>query len=281
MDLECTYIEFMQAALPRLGMRWPGFRKVRGQVIKRIKRRLQALHIPDLAGYTAYLDTHPVEWRILDEMCRISISRFYRDKGVFATLRDNVLPDLVSLVNATDPQILRCWSSGCASGEEAYTLHMLWRLCLAELFPNIRLEIVGTDVDPHMIERAKRGRYSRGSLKDLPPGWTEVGFDRYDADYVVRDTFREGIDFVTQDIRCELPAGPFHLVMCRNLVFTYFAESVQRATLTRIASRVAPGGILLIGNHESLPSERPDWVVYADRSVFFRKMYAEAATAQR
>jgi len=269
MALERADIEFLQTALPRLGLRWPGFRKVRGQVIKHIKRRLNALHLQDLAGYAAYLDTHPAEWGVLDTMCRISISRFYRGKGVFATFRETVLPELAEQVRASDATVLRCWSAGCVSGEEAYTVQLLWRLCLAERFPDIQLEIMATDADPHLIERARQGRYSRGSLKDLPPRWLEVGFERCGDDFVVRDTFREGIRFAAQDIRCEFPAGPFHLVLCRNLVFTYFADPVQRAVLTRIATRLAPGGILLVGRHEALPSEHPDWVPDADRQGFF------------
>jgi chemotaxis protein methyltransferase CheR len=213
---ERAYLEFWQAVLPRLGLRWPGFRKVRGQVIKRLKRRINALHLQDLAGYAAYLDTHPAEWGVLDAMCRISISRFYRDPGVFATLRETVLPNLAEQVRVSGAPVLRCWSAGCASGEEAYTVQLLWHLCLAEPFPDIQLEIMATDADPHLLERARQGRYSRGSLKDLPPHWLEVGFERCGDDYVVRDTFRERIGFAAQDIRCELPAGPFHLIMCRN-----------------------------------------------------------------
>jgi chemotaxis protein methyltransferase CheR len=278
---ERAYIEFLQAALPRLGLRWPGFRKVRGQVIKRLKRRLRVLHLQDLVGYAAYLDTHPAEWGVLDAICRISVSRFYRDKGVFTTLRETVLPELAEQVRASETPVLRCWSAGCASGEEAYTLHLLWRLCLAGPFPDIELEIMATDVDPHLLERARQGRYPWGSLKDLPRCWLEVGFDRCGTDYVVRDTFRERIGFAAQDIRYDLPAGPFHLVMCRNLVFTYFAEPVQRVILTRIATRLAPGGILLVGRHEALPSERPDWVPDADRQEFFRQADAAMAPPER
>jgi chemotaxis protein methyltransferase CheR len=277
---ERAYLEFLQAALPRLGLRWPGFRKVRGQVIKRIKRRLKSLHLQDLAGYAAYLDTHPAEWGVLDTMCRISISRFYRDPGVFATLRETILPNLAEQVRASDAPVLRCWSAGCASGEEAYTVQLLWHLCLAEQFPDIQLEIMATDADPHMLERARQGRYSRGSLKDLPSRWLEVGFERCGDDYIVRDTFRVRIWFAAQDIRCELPAGPFHLVMCRNLVFTYFADPVQRVGLTRIATRLGPGGILLVGKHETLPSARPDWVPCADRQGFFRKVDAAMAAPE-
>jgi chemotaxis protein methyltransferase CheR len=271
-------IEFLQAALPRLGLRWPGFRKVRGQVLKRIKRRLQVLHLQDLAGYAAYLDAHPAEWGVLDQMCRISISRFYRDKGVFATLRETILPELAEQVRASDATVLRCWSAGCASGEEAYTVQLLWHLCLAGKFPDVQLEIMATDADPHLIERARQGRYSRGSLKDLPPRWLEAGFERYGDDDVVRDTFRERIGFAAQDIRYELPAGPFHLVLCRNLVLIYFADPVQRAVLTRIATRLTPGGILLVGKHETLPSDCPNFVPCADRQGFFRKVDAATAT---
>ena len=156
---EREYIEFLQAVLPRLGLRWPGFRKVRGQVIKRLKRWLRVLHLQDLAGYSVYLDTHPAEWGVLDAMCRISVSRFYRDQDVFTTLRETVLPELAAQVRASETPVLRCWSAGCASGEEAYTLYLLWHLCLAGPFPDIQLEIMATDVDPHMIERPRQGRY--------------------------------------------------------------------------------------------------------------------------
>ena len=167
-----------------------------------------------------------------------------------------------------------------ADKHSIYTVQLLWHLCLAEPFPDIQLEIMATDIDPHMLERARQGRYSQGSLKDLPLHWLEVGFERCGDDYVVRDTFRERIGFAAQDIRCELPAGPFHLVMCRNLVFTYFADPVQRVSLTRIATRLAPGGILLVGKHETLPSARPDWVPCADRQGFFRKVDAAMAAPE-
>lgn len=65
---------------------------MRGQVIKRLKRRLKSLQLQDVAEYAAYIDAHPAEWRVFDSMCRISISRFYRDKGVFETVQQEVLP---------------------------------------------------------------------------------------------------------------------------------------------------------------------------------------------
>jgi chemotaxis protein methyltransferase CheR len=112
-------VEFLQWALPRLGLRWAGFRRVRGQVRRRVRRRVAALGLEDLDAYRAYLDAHPEEWEVLDALTPITISRFYRDRDVFARLEDDVLPALASAAAAAGRDGLRCWSAGCASGEEA------------------------------------------------------------------------------------------------------------------------------------------------------------------
>ncbi|MFZ0469183.1 MAG: hypothetical protein WAL92_09705 [Thiogranum sp.] len=88
-------IAFLQWALPKLHLRWAGFRKVRQQVCKRIGRRLRTLQMTDIAAYQAYLKHHREEWEVLDGMCRVTISRFFRDRGVFSSLQSLVLPELV------------------------------------------------------------------------------------------------------------------------------------------------------------------------------------------
>lgn len=87
-------VRFLQWCLPPLRKRWPGFRKVRGQVCKRIDRRLRQLGLAGPDPYRAYLETHPEEWAVLDGLCRVTISRFYRDRDVFDVLGEEVLPTL-------------------------------------------------------------------------------------------------------------------------------------------------------------------------------------------
>jgi chemotaxis protein methyltransferase CheR len=254
MTTQAAYGQFLRTALPRLGLRWSGFRKVRGQVIKRIKRRLEHLRLPNLAAYAAYLEHHPDEWQILDTLCRITISRCYRDAPVFERLRERVFPALARLAQTQPPPELRCWSAGCASGEEAYSLKLLWQLDVARRFPDVRLRIVATDVDQHLLARARRGRYRRSSLRELPPEWITEGFERLDNDcFAVREAFRDGICFVAQDLRQAAPAGRFHLIACRNLAFTYFDAPRQRTVLARLAERLVSGGVLVVGYHEALP----------------------------
>lgn len=249
-DGEC--IRFLQFALPRLGLRWPGFRKVRKQACKRISRRMRELGLADCAAYIGYLEDHPNEWQALDAMCRISISRFYRDKGVYDALRDDILPALADGAGRRGDAAIRIWSAGCASGEEPYTLALLWALALAPRYPEISLDIIATDADRRLLERAERGVYPGGCLKELPREWVAAAFEECGGEFRLRQEFRAGVTFLCQDIREQFPDGAFDLILCRNLVFTYFDMAHQQKLLDRLVGRLRAGGYLVIGAHEKL-----------------------------
>jgi chemotaxis protein methyltransferase CheR len=202
-DHDC--VSFLQWALPQLHLRWQGMRQVRGQVCKRIQRRLHELALPDMAAYRAYLISHAEEWIVLDECCRITISRFYRDRAVFDALRQTILPELAQQAMDRGDSILRCWSAGCASGEEAYTLKILWELGLSPQFSNLWLQVTATDIDAHLLERAQVGCYAFNSVKELPAPWLTLAFDQTEQGDCVRTLFRAGIEFLQQDIRTQMP----------------------------------------------------------------------------
>jgi chemotaxis protein methyltransferase CheR len=250
-----TCIAFLQWCLPRLELRWPGYRKVRRLVAKRLNRRLAALGLADLSAYRSFLAREPAEWAQLDAMCRIPISRFYRDRGVFDVIGQQLLPEVAAAVAARRDNVIKCWSAGCASGEEPYTLAMVWRFCVAQDWPTVSLTVLATDADDTMIERAKEGCYGRSSLKELPEGWVERAFIRRGALFCVAPLFREAIEFALQDIRQSMPEGPFDLILCRNLVFTYFDELLQRRIADRLRERLGVGGFLVLGSHEALPPD--------------------------
>lgn len=247
---DCT--AFLQWALPRLGFRWAGFRKVRRQVCRRIRRRIATLELEGFDDYRRYLETHDRERRSLDGLCRITISRFYRDRGVFERLTQEALPLLAErALRRRAP--LRAWSAGCASGEEPYTLAIAWRLGVAARFPEVDLEIVATDADPHMLERARRGVYPAGTLREHPTAWRAQAFQSSGETFRLKEDFKRGIEWLSQDLRAEMPAGPFDLVLCRNLAFTYFDPPLQERVLEAVGARLRAGGLLVIGGHESLP----------------------------
>lgn len=252
-DVDC--VQFLQWVLPRLRMRWPGFRKVRRQVCKRIDRRLRELRLANLSAYRDYLNHQSREWLVLDGLCRISISRFYRDRRVFDLIRNEALPQLAAAAKARGDSNIRGWSAGCASGEEVYTLKMVWEFDVQQRFPGISLQIVATDADPQMLRRAQCGCYTPSSVKDVPEEWMQLAFSISGEELQVGDLLRGGIEILRQDIRREQPAGPFDLVCCRHLVFTYFDEKLQEEVLARMMAQLRPDGILVIGKQEQLPPQ--------------------------
>lgn len=249
-DAEC--IAFLQWALPQINLRWAGFRKVRRQVCKRIARRLDQLGLADLDAYRARLAIDPAEWSALDAMCRVTISRFYRDRGVFQTLAHAVLPNLADEARAQGRDVA-CWSAGCASGEEVYTLKIIWDAQVSPHHEGAGLTVIGTDVDDAVLERARVGCYQRGTLREMPSELIARCFDVRGDRLCVKERHRRGVSFLSQDIRSAMPPGPLDIILCRNLVFTYFAESLQERILAGIATRLRRGGYLVIGAHENLP----------------------------
>jgi chemotaxis protein methyltransferase CheR len=266
---ECT--EFLQWALPRLEMRWVGFRRVRSQVCKRISRRIDELGLVGFAAYRRYLEEHDGEWRNLDRLCRITISRFYRDREIFDRLRSEVIPELARAADEAGRTELAAWSCGCASGEEPYTLAMAWQFEIGPRAPELRLRMIATDSDPAMLERARRAVYRVSSLRDLPDPWRRRGCTPDGDDVRVVDSIREAVRWRCQDVRRRHPEGPFDLVLCRNLVFTYYVADLQRRVLGDLLTVIRPGGVLVVGSHESLPDGSGQLEPWGDlRSVFRR-----------
>lgn len=250
-DDDC--VRFLQWALPRLDLRWAGFRKVRGQVCKRIARRMAELDVRGLDEYRALLASMPDEWRVLERLCRVTISRFWRDRGTFEALAEAVLPALAGSAVRSGQRHLDAWSCGCASGEEPYSLSILWRQRLAPRFPGLRLRVLATDVDLHLLQRAGRGVYPDGSLRELPGDLKSAALEPADGECRVAERYRTPLLRVQHDVRTEPPGGPFHLVLCRNLAFTYFDRDLQRRVAERLAAALHPGGALVLGSHEELP----------------------------
>lgn len=274
-DQDC--VDFLQWCLPKLGLRWAGFRKVRGTVCKRLRRRLRALDLNDLDEYRARLETDAREWQQLDALCRIPISRFYRDKALFAALAARLMPRLAADCADARRSALRCWSAGCASGEEPYSLRLVWHMEVAPAFPGLTCSIVASDVDPVMLSRAQRACYGSSSLKDLPAEWISRAFSRSGGELCLRPAFRCGVAFVQQDIREAMPDGPFDLILCRNLAFIYFDAATQAEVFHGLDARLRSGGALAIGSHECLPKGATGYSPLAPGLPLFLKANARSA----
>ena len=271
-DTDC--VRFLQWALPQMQMRWAGFRKVRKQVCKRLTHRLAELGLADIEAYQHYLTRQPDEsdeWHRLDSLCRVVVTRYYRDKRVFAKLAEMVLPQLATTARASGREVLRAWNIGSASGEEAYTLAILWHQLLASRFAELKLIILGTEIDPHLIERSHQACYPPGTIKNLPEELRSAAFSMVDDLHCLKPQYQTMVEFRLQDIRTTLPDEMFDLILCRNLVFTYFDEPLQQTILNRMLTRLRPGGWLVLGVHESLPEGATGLTVVSERLGLYQR----------
>jgi chemotaxis protein methyltransferase CheR len=267
-DREC--IEFLRHWLPRIGLSWKGFRKPRSQVCKRIASRTRELGLEDLNEYSIFLASNKDEIQTLDVLCRVTISRFYRDKQVFDTLGTDILPSLARSAMSNGKVELRCWSAGCASGEEPYTVNIIWRLLVEPALPGpLSFSITATDSDPAMLERARKGIYKRSCISELPEEMLHRAFMPDREGFILKQEFKEGVDFLQMDIRDDNPEGMFDLILCRNLAFTYYGPEFRLKILDMISNKLSINGLLIIGSHESLPEKKEIFV----RSEHSRSVY--------
>jgi chemotaxis protein methyltransferase CheR len=247
-------IAFLQWALPHLQLRWPGYRKVRRQVCRRIESRIIALKLSGYQEYRSYLESHTGEWKVLEPLTRISISRFFRDPKTWEILKEQLLPEL-SKRALEENRTLHCWSAGCASGEEPYSMALLWHHHLQEKFPGMALDLLATDASQLMLDRAHAACFPKGSLKFCPKDWLERSFSKQHGEYCLDHKIRDMVVFSKEDIREQMPTGPFDLVFCKNVVGMYYTENLALDIYRKICARIRQGGILLLGNHEPFPLE--------------------------
>jgi chemotaxis protein methyltransferase CheR len=126
------------------------------------------------------------------------------------------------------------------------------RQCLQEPYS---LAILGTEVDPRLLQRSHQACYPATTIKNLPPALRRAAFTADRGGCCLQAHFRSMVEFQCQDIRRELPEGEFDLILCRNLVFTYFDAGLQQCTLQRLLTRLRRGGWLVLGVHEALPAQ--------------------------
>ncbi len=238
--------------LDRLNFAWPGYRKVRKGVKKRISRHMQELNCPNMKTYLDLLEQSEAVRKECEMRMTVSISRFFRDRKLWVDLEEDILPRMIE----THPKRLQVWSAGCARGEEVYSFRIVWQR-LKQAYEHLPgLNITGTDKHPVYIEKARAGVYSKSSLKEVPPEMREHYFDirksghRFD----VKAFVKAGIDWKVQNIFAEPPGSGFDIIFLRNNLLTYYKDPLKEEGLNRVVKALAPDGWMIVGSHEKMPA---------------------------
>jgi chemotaxis methyl-accepting protein methylase len=241
----------LEPLLTLLAARGHDFRDYRHDVLsRRVRERMDELRVRDLGDYLGRVAGDAGELERLIDTLLIATSAFFRDPATFAALADTVIPR-----RAQGGAPVRAWVAGSATGEEAWTLAML----LAEHAPSLdgRFEVFASDVSVRALEIARRGAYPAARADEVPARYRGYLTGRGD-EIVVADRLRERVTFCHHDLLGPTLAPPeavlarFDLVLCRN-VLIYLGDRLQERLCARLASALAPGGVLVLGPFESLP----------------------------
>ncbi len=221
-----------------------------GTLQRRIQRRMAmaAIETDDMDRYLDILRRDTEELGLLAKDLLINVTSFFRDPKVFELLAKKIIPDLVR--SQTHDQPLRIWIAGCSTGEETYSLAMLFREEIARAKPDIKLQVFASDVDPDAIASAREGLYPETIEADVFPGRLARFFVKEGHSYRVSPELRAAVVFTIQDVLADPPFSRLDLVSCRNLLI-YLRPEAQAKVISLFHFALREGGILLLGSSET------------------------------
>ena len=243
-----NYKEFLKATLPLLGLRWRRFRSK--NIRRRVITRMLALDLHSLSQYSSYILDNEVEQRQLTGLLTVTISRFWRNARLFEMLEKTWLPTVLDRVPEGEP--LRIWSAGCASGEEPYSLLILWQESFANSGRELRL--LASDSDKRCLERAQQRCYPASSFREMPLHLRQKYCTNESGTFCLPLDFPNRIHWVEHNLIWEPSLTGNHLIFCRNLVYTYFTEPLQEKITRSFHQALVPGGLLVVGRKDRLPT---------------------------
>jgi two-component system CheB/CheR fusion protein len=220
-------------------------------VYRRIERRMGIHQIDRIATYVRFLQENPEELELLFKELLIGVTSFFRDPAAWEVLKAQVIPAL--LKDRPLSQALRVWIPACATGEEAYSLAIVFREALEQFKParSHTLQIFATDLDRDAIEKARAGVFPANIAADVAPERLSRFFVQLERGYQVSKPIRETVIFAPQNVAMDPPFTKLDLVSCRNLLI-YLTPELQKKLLPLFHYSLNPGGFLFLGSAESI-----------------------------
>lgn len=216
---------------------------------RRIERRMNIHQITELSDYIRYLSENPKECDVLFKELLIGVTSFFRNPEAFEIIIQKILPEM--LKNKTHDQSVRVWISACSTGEEAYSMAMIFREYLDEIKSGMKVQIFATDVDKDAIEKARVGIYPASISVDVSPQRLTRFFTKKEDSYMVKKEIREMVTFAIHSLINDPPFSNIDMVTCRNLLI-YLGHELQKKVLNSLHYSLKKDGILFLGNSETI-----------------------------
>ncbi len=223
----------------------------RTTLIRRIERRKSVHQIAKIQDYVRYLQENPQEGEILFKELLIGVTSFFRDSNVWKNLREKFIPELIK--NLPVGYVIRAWVTGCSTGEEAYSLAIVFKEVIEKTknHNNLILQIFATDLDLDAIEKARKGVFPSNIVNDVSPEQLSKFFS-IDADgYRIKNSIREMIVFAPQNVIKDPPFTKLDILFCRNMLI-YLEPALQKRLISIFHYSIKVDGIMVLGISENL-----------------------------
>jgi len=220
-------------------------------IYRRIERRMGIHQLDNIAAYVRFLQENPQETELLFKELLIGVTNFFRDPETWAALREKVIPSLLAArpLGGT----IRAWVAGCSTGEEAYSLGIVFREVLEATHPSVRyqIQIFATDLDKDAIDKARNGLYPANIVADVSAERLSRFFVQDDHGWRISREIREMVVFAPQNVIMDPPFTRIDILVCRNLMI-YWEQELQKKLLPLFHYSLNSGGILFLGSAETI-----------------------------
>jgi len=223
-------------------------------LFRRIERRKGIHQIDTIQNYFHFLQENPKEVELLFKELLIGVTSFFRDTAVWEILKNKIIPDLI--YEMPDGHLLRAWVTACSTGEEAYSLAMVFKEAIEKVrkHKRIQLQIFATDLDRAAIDKARKGLFPKKITEDVSPERLSRFFTADSEGFRVNNDIREMVVFAPQNIIKDPPFTKLDILSCRNMLI-YMEPVLQKKLIQLFQYSLKPGGILLLGTSESLGTQ--------------------------
>ena len=243
----------------------------RPSLARRIDRRMQDVKVEEYASYQSYLEHHPDEFARLFDTILINVTSFFRDGPAWQYIGEEVVPQILA---ARGPEVpIRIWSTGCSTGEEAYTTAMVFAEVMGEDDFKRRVKIYATDVDNDALGIGRHADYSPQQLEPVPEALREKYFEPVESSYAFRSDLRRSVIFGHHDLVQDPPISRIDFLVSRNTLM-YFDAETQRRVLASFHFALRENGFLFLGKSEVLVARSPLFTPVDLRRRVFAKVSA-------
>ncbi len=220
-------------------------------VLRRIERRMNVHHIGTMKQYVRFLQDNPQEVDLLFKELLIGVTNFFRDPEAFELLKNTVVPEI--LKSRGKDRAIRVWAPGCSTGEEAYSVSIIFSECISKLKlkGDVKVQIFATDIDKSAIDKARQGIYPANIAADVSAERLKRFFTKEDGRYQINKDIRDLAVFAPHNVTLDPPFTKLDLISCRNLLI-YLTPELQKKLIALFHYSLKPNGVLFLGTSETV-----------------------------